>query len=173
MPTPTQPTGKLSIQQVQQLSALPVELLDKRAPLWEAAMRQDAIESITKLSWSQTRRGCRVPVFDLYVIPMRRSAVHLVKQFLEHASVEVAATLGRPVDELKEVGFRCTSKLNLSAEEMDVTIARDFWEARVTYRVRFEEELQTHTNQVYSTHVRPFLTDQIEAILTAWQRLGP
>ena len=173
MPSSLPPTGKLSIQQVQQLSALPIELLDKRAPLWEDAMRQDAIESLAKLSWTQMRRGCRVPVFDLYVIPMRRSVDHLVKQFLEHASVEAAATLGRPVDELKEVGLGCTSKLDLSAADMDITIARDLWEARVTYRVRFEEELQSHTNQVYSTHVRPFLTNQIEAILTAWQRLGP
>ena len=91
--------------------------LDKRHRAWSDAVRQDAVESAPRLGWwLLVRRGCRIPAFDLYTVPMRRAVDTISRRFIEEGAPQVARHLGKSPASLIMAGKVCISELVLDSQ---------------------------------------------------------
>lgn len=159
---------------VQSLADRALADLAKRHAQWADAGRQDAIESVRRMSrWHLVRRGCRVPLYDLYFVSMRRSAELLARRFIDQAAPPTAAWLGLQDAELVLAGKGAMAPLDVIRDQADVTIAQGTWEKRLDFLVRFEAELNAHIEHLYRDHVRPHLARNIEAITATWAAQVP
>jgi hypothetical protein len=154
---------------VQSLADRAVDELGERHLEWADAARQDAIESVRRMSrWHLVRRGCRVPVHDLYFVSMRRAAELLARRFIDQAAPPTAAYLGLQDAELVLAGKGCIEALDPPNSQTDLTVSQGLWEPRLDFVVRFEVELNAHLEHLYQDRVRPHLAATIERISGTW-----
>lgn len=154
---------------VQRMVDETLRLLDSRQAAWGDAVRQDAVEAVSRMAWlAKVRDGVRVPVHDLYVAPLRRVVSRLAQDFIERAAPPVADFLGRRVSELVLAGRGVVEELELAPEAVDLHARRGWTEGELDFRLRFEREVQAHVAGVYATHIRTHLGKQLEAVARTW-----
>ena len=79
--------------------------LDAHRLGWFQAVRQDAVETFPRLSWwRQCRIGCRVPVVDMVIGPLRRNVRTVAEHFVSDAAVIMAQESDRSAPILELVG---------------------------------------------------------------------
>jgi hypothetical protein len=154
---------------VQALADRALAELAKRHTEWAHAARQDAIESVRRMSrWHVVRRGCRVPIHDLYYVSMRRAVELLARKFVDHAAPPTAAYLGLQAAELVLTGNGCIESPDLPGGATDLLIRRGTWEKPLAYLIRFEAEVSDHLEHLYRDQIRPQLASTINQITAAW-----
>ena len=122
--------------------------------------------------WLLVRRGCRIPAFDLFTVPMRRAVDTISRRFIEEGAPQVARHLGKSPASLIMAGKVCISELVLDSQTSDLVIKRRWNEAEVPWRLRFERTLVEHTTELYRVHIHAHLGRQLEAIAQAWATHG-
>ena len=171
----TQPPARtpLGPPDVQSLADRAIDDLTKRHIEWADAARQDAIESVRRMSrWHLVRRGCRVPLHDLYFVSMRRAAELLARRFIDQAAPPTAEYLGLQAAELVLAGNGCIEALDPPRAQTDHTVMQGMWEARLDFVMRFEVELNAHLEHLYQDRVRAHLAATIERISGTWAGLA-
>lgn len=159
---------------LQSLADRALDDLHARHTKWADAARQDAVESMRRLSrWHLVRRGCRVPFYDLYFVSMRRAAELLARRFIDQAAPVTADWLGLQDAELVLSAKGVMAPLELARGHADLTILQGMWEKRLDYMVRFEAELNGHLEHLYGHHLRPHLGRTIETITATWAAQVP
>ena len=143
--------------------------LDERQAAWAEAVRQDAVESIARMSYlHKVRLGVRVPVRDMFVVPMARVAESMTRKFIEQVTPPVALYLGCSASKLTLAGNGCVEDLDISSANADIRLSRGWFEPELDFRVRFERELRAHVSELYTTRVRDHVGSQLEAITQSW-----
>lgn len=140
---------------------------------WSNATLQDAVESMRRLGrWHLIRRGCRVPVHDLYYVSMRRQAELLARRFVDEAAGPTAAALGVSEAELILAGKGCIEPESLGPGQVDRVLAQRTFEPTVDFLRRFQTELTEHLDALYDQHIRRWLLDTLQRVATTWSALG-
>jgi len=142
--------------------------LDHRFEGWREALRQDAVESISRVGAVRMYRGIRVPVYDMVAAPLVRGIETLSRHFVEEAAPIVSAEVGRATSELEMVGRGMIEPLEFTAEQVDLVIARGAFEGNIAFRRRFEGTLIETVDALYQQRIRTHLEAQLKAILAAW-----
>lgn len=143
--------------------------LDTRQQQWAQAVRQDAVEAVARLSWVQkVRDGVRVPVHDMYLVPLRRVVTRITRDFVEEAAPEVAAFLGCSSAELILIGKGAMSTMSLEPGTGDLVLKRGITEGELVFRLRFEQSVRDHVAGVYAGTLRAHLGRELEAVTRAW-----
>jgi hypothetical protein len=145
--------------------------LDVRQEQWAQAVRQDAVEAVARLPWMQkVRDGVRVPVHDMYLVPLKRVATRMTRAFVEETAPAVAVFLGTSAAELVLTGKGAMSELPLQPGDGDIVLKRGFTEGELTFRLRFEREVHDHVAATYQGTLRAHLGRELEAVTRAWAR---
>jgi hypothetical protein len=145
--------------------------LDARQDQWAQAVRQDAVEAVARLPWMQkVRDGVRVPVHDMYMVPLKRVATRMTRAFVDDTAPEVAAFLGGSAAELVLAGKGAMSEMPLQQGDGDLVLKRGFTEGELAFRLRFEREVHDHVAATYQGTLRAHLGRELEAVTRAWAR---
>ena len=145
--------------------------LDARQEQWAQAVRQDSVEAVSRLSWMQkVRDGVRVPVHDMYLVPLKRVATRMAREFIDETAPEVAAFLGCSVAELVLAGKGAMTDMSLAPGDGDLVLKRGVTEPELAFRLRFEETVREHVHAVYTDILRRHLGQDLEAVARAWAR---
>lgn len=145
--------------------------LDARQEQWAQAVRQDSVEAVTRLSWMQKiRDGVRVPVHDMYLVPLKRVSTRMVRGFIDETAPDVAAFLGCSAAELVLAGKGAMSDMPLEPGNGDIILKRGMTEQELAFRLRFEQTVRDHVAAVYHETLRQHLGAELEAVTRAWAR---
>ena len=143
--------------------------LDESQDQWAQAVRQDAVEAVARLTWMQkVRDGVRVPVHDMYLVPLKRVATRMARTFIDETAPDVAAFLGCSAAELVLVGKGAMTEMPLEPGDGDVVIKRGVTEPELAFRLRFEQTVRDHVHEVYTDTLRRHLGQDLEAVARAW-----
>lgn len=145
--------------------------LDARQDQWAQAVRQDAVEAVARLPWMQkVRDGVRVPVHDMYLVPLKRVTTRMIRAFVEDTAPDVAAFLGASAAELVLAGRGAMSEMPLTPGNGDIVLKRGLTEGELAFRLRFEQQVREHVASTYHRTLRAHLGRELEAVTRAWAR---
>lgn len=145
--------------------------LDARQDQWAQAVRQDSVEAVSRLPWMQkVRDGVRVPVHDMYLVPLKRVVTRMVRTFVDETAPDVAAFLGCSAAELVLAGKGAMSDMPLEPGTGDIILKRGWSEGELAFRLRFEQTVRDHVAAVYHQTLRQHLGEELEAVSRAWAR---
>jgi hypothetical protein len=171
-PTPhRQQPGEGPPPDIQAIVHATLETLDARQAAWAEAVRQDAVESVARMTYMRkVRQGVRVPVHDMFIVPLARASESLTRKFIEQAAPPVALFLGCSANKLVLTGNGCVEDLDIPASESDIHFSRGWTEPELDFRLRFERDLRGHVSELYGTRVRRHVGHQLESITRSWAR---
>lgn len=145
--------------------------LDARQERWAQAVRQDSVEAVARLSWLQkVRDGVRVPVHDMYMVPLKRVTTRMTRAFVDETAPGVAAFLGASTAELVLAGKGAMSEMPLEPGDGDLILKRGYTEGELAFRLRFEKRVRDHVAEMYRSTLRAHLGRELEAVTRAWAR---
>lgn len=140
---------------------------------WGDAARQDAVESVRRMGrWHLVRTGCRVPLYDLYFLSLRRAGDQLARGFINEAALPVADALARSPAQLMLAGKGCIAPFDLPRESVDLVVKQGLFEADLAFAMRFEQEVIERLEWLYAAQLRRHLAETITRITDAWAALG-
>jgi hypothetical protein len=144
--------------------------LDEHRLGWFSAIRQDAAETFPRLSrWHQSRHGCRVPVMDMVIGPLRRNLRMVTERFVADAAIVLARESGRSAPVLELAGRGVELGLIMDPAEVDFVFKRGWIQGSVPARRKFEEEMMIHLEAIYRSEVRTHLFQLLHQTLRAMQ----
>jgi len=142
----------------------------KTQQTWADSTAQDAIESVTRISWlRQVRTGVCVPVDMLYRVPVRRAAQVAAMRFVDRHIDLVAPTLGVPPAALRLAASDPLERAWQLAPRPELRVHREWMEREVPWRLRFEATLRTHLRQHGAAPLEDLLEDRLLDVVSAWQ----
>jgi hypothetical protein len=154
------------------LSALLAEArteLQARHDAWSQAMVQDAIESMRRLGrWHLIRRGCRVPVHDLYCVSMWRQAERLARRFVEQGAASLSKGDPAATAEAVLAGQGCIEGLALEPSQVDRVYTQGTFESPVDFLRRFESELCSHVDSLFEQRLSAWFGETLDRVCAAW-----
>lgn len=143
--------------------------LEARHAAWSQATLQDAIESMRRLGrWHLVRRGCRVPVHDLYCVSMGRQAERLARRFVAQGAASLSA--GDPATQAAAVlsGQGCIEGLALGPSQADRVFLQGAFESPVAFLRRFEAELGAHLESLFEQHLASWFDETVDRVCASW-----
>ena len=145
------------------------EALQVRHGEWASAARQDAVESMRRLSrWHLVRRGCRVPLYELYFTSMKRTAEKAARDFVAAAAPGMARWAEQPEAELVLRAKGCILPIDVPRAQTDRIILQTLLEPPLEFIQRFEREVAEHIEHLHEAHLRPHLDETIDRIQSSW-----
>jgi hypothetical protein len=142
--------------------------LDGHRHGWFKAVQQDAVESFPRLSrWHQTRHGCRVPVMDMVIGPLRRNLRMVAESFVTDTAIILARENGRSAPALELAGRGVELELIVDPIEVDFVFRRGWLQGIIQARRKFEEQLLIHLEAVYQAEIRSHLEGLLYETLEA------
>lgn len=142
--------------------------LDEHRLGWFQAVRQDAVETFPRLGWwRQCRIGCRVPVVDMVIGPLRRNVRTVAEKFISDAAVILAQESGQSAPSLELIGRGIELDWIVDPTEADFVFRRGWMQRNVPARRAFEEELLIHLEGTYRTLIRSQLKRLMDEVIEA------
>jgi hypothetical protein len=155
---------------IQQRLEVALTELDEHRKGWFKAVQQDAVESFPRLSrWQQTRHGCRVPVMDMVINPLRRNLRLVAESFVADAAVILAHESSRSAPALELAGRGVDLELIVDPVAVDFVFRRGWLQRNVPARRKFEDQMLVHLEAIYQTEVRSHLEQLLYSTLEAMQ----
>jgi len=146
--------------------------LDNHRSGWFQAVRQDAVETFPRLSWwRQCRIGCRVPVVDMVIGPLRRNLRTVAERFVTDAASILARETGRSAPSLELAGRGVELEWLVDPAEADFVFRRGWMQSSVPARRQFEDELLIHLEATYRTIVRSQLYCLMEQVIEEMRKV--
>ena len=147
-----------------------LQALDEHRLGWFQAVRQDAVETFPRLGWwRQCRVGCRVPVMDMVINPLRRNVRRVAEEFVSDAAIILAQDSGRSAPNLELIGRGIELDWIADPTEVDFTFHRGWLQGNVPARRAFEADLLIHLEGIYRSLVRSQLKRLMDEIVEAMQ----
>ena len=147
-----------------------LDALDRYRVGWFEALRQDAVETFPRLSrWRQCHIGCRVPVMDMVVRPLRRNLTTVAESFMNEAARVLAAETGGSAPTLELAGRGIDLRLQLEPSEVDFVFKRGWIQGIIQARRQFEHDMMAHVENVYQVRIRAHLSALLDAIIEAME----
>ena len=144
--------------------------LDEYRSGWFQAVRQDAVETFPRLGWwRQCRIGCRVPVVDMVIAPLKRNLRTVAQGFITDAAELLSHETGQSAPSLELVGRGVELEWWVDPTEADFVFRRGWMQSSVPARRQFEDELLIHLEATYRTLVRAQLHSLMVQIIEAMQ----
>lgn len=143
--------------------------LQARHDSWSKATLQDAIESMRRLGrWHLIRRGCRVPVHDLYCVSMWRQAAQIARRYVEQGAESLAE--GDPAAKAEAIlsGQGCIEVQALAPSQADRVFVQGAFESPVDFLRRFEAALRDHLDSLFEQHLAAWLSETLDSVASAW-----
>jgi hypothetical protein len=158
---------------IQSIVHATLETLDARQAAWAEAVRQDAVESVARMTYMRkVRHGVRVPVHDMFIVPLARASESLTRKFIEQAAPLVALFLGCSANKLILTGNGCVEELDIPSSQSDIYFSRGWTEPELDFRLRFERDLRGHVSELYRSRVRQHVGRQLESITQSWRQFA-
>ena len=151
-----------------------LDALDRHRIGWFEAVRQDAVETFPRLSrWRQSQIGCRVPVMDMVVGPLRRNLTMVAESFVTQAAKIITAETGGSIPAMELAGRGIDVRLELEPKNIEFVFKRGWMQGSVSARRQFEQDMMDHIENLYRTHIRSHLANRIDAIIAVMKSSNP
>jgi hypothetical protein len=148
--------------------------LDQHRLGWFEAVRQDAAETFPRLGrWRQCRVGCRVPVMDMVVGPLRRNLRTVAERFVTDAAKILSSERGCSAPILELAGRGINLSLIIDPQAADFQFRRGWLQGTIAARRKFEEDMMIHLEAVYHAEIRSHLQHLMNEITQAMAEVEP
>ena len=168
-PEPTSPSAAILDRM-----ATALDELDQHRLGWFEAVRQDAAETFPRLGrWRQCRIGCRVPVMDMVVGPLRRNLRTVAERFVTDAAQILSSERDCSAPILELAGRGINLSLIIDPQAADFHFRRGWLQGNIASRRQFEDELMIHLEAVYHAEIRSHLQHLMKEITHAMAQVEP